>query len=269
MPIDVKSEFSAFVNCPVLWPNDNPAPFTLFEFPKIECGAIHLDQQLPSRFGRRMESYFSSAISSSERYEVLFENLQFVEEGKTLGELDFLLFDKLHQRSVHVELSCKFYLYHPSQKTWVGPNLRDSLPLKLDKLSRQQFPLLQHPFVQRNLSKSELLQDLNSLQQQLHFAAQLFTPFSEKMNIAPYNDKAIAGEWMNKGNLMMHFRESEIYFPPKEEWLLEPEDRIAFTPLQSAVASLDALLKKGISPMVWIRTSAGKYRRYFIVWWQT
>lgn len=64
----------------------------------------------------------------------------------TLGECDYLIFDKTTQALQHWEVAVKFYLglslpTAPESVTWLGPNLKDRLDLKLYHTLNHQLPL--------------------------------------------------------------------------------------------------------------------------------
>lgn len=82
------------------------------------------------------------------------------ERAETIGEFDYLLFAE--GGLLHIELACKFYLFHPhlevnpslpdvariasiaSVYDYVGPNLNDSLGAKMQKILQRQLNLSQH-----------------------------------------------------------------------------------------------------------------------------
>ena len=105
--------------------------------------------QIPSniRLGHLVEKIVSELIKSSANYKVLYENIQVIEDKKTIGEIDFIIEDIITKQLIHMELAYKFYLFDPNISSepinnWIGPNRNDSLKEKLEKLKRKQFPLL-------------------------------------------------------------------------------------------------------------------------------
>jgi uncharacterized protein len=69
-----------------------------------------------------------------------------VRAPNTIGEFDFLWYDG--PLLVHWEFATKFYLYEASARPngyFVGPNLADSLDLKMGKILHRQLALGQHP----------------------------------------------------------------------------------------------------------------------------
>lgn len=72
----------------------------------------------------------------------------FGKHKRTLGEIDFLFHDSLNNQSIHLETAVKFYLADVNQleqlneqKAWVGPNRKDRLDLKINKLFSNQLTL--------------------------------------------------------------------------------------------------------------------------------
>jgi uncharacterized protein len=87
--------------------------------------------------GKRAERFLSHFLKHHPKYQILAENIQIIDQKETIGELDFLI---QHQEKglLHLELACKFYLFNPSasrkEEVWCGPNNRDFLSLKKQKL---------------------------------------------------------------------------------------------------------------------------------------
>ncbi|MCD8530091.1 MAG: DUF1853 family protein, partial [Saccharospirillaceae bacterium] len=79
-------------------------------------------------------------------------NVQIIDQGKTLGELDLLL-DKGGQQW-HLELALKFYLGYGNEQGqhWIGPNRADLLVHKIRHTRDHQLLLRRHPYTQQQLS---------------------------------------------------------------------------------------------------------------------
>lgn len=75
-------------------------------------------------------------------YEILHQSLQIIEEGVTRGEADFIIEDSGGMK-IHLEVACKFYLeYCKNGKVlWLGPDARDSLAKKEEKMLTKQLKL--------------------------------------------------------------------------------------------------------------------------------
>ncbi|VUD48800.1 hypothetical protein TDB9533_01306 [Thalassocella blandensis] len=81
-------------------------------------------------------------------YRLLENNVQIPNKhGKTQGEIDLLL-QHSNGTLVHVEAAVKYYLgfaNDASWQNWIGPNARDRLDIKMDRLLHHQLPLLRNP----------------------------------------------------------------------------------------------------------------------------
>lgn len=118
--------------------DDDPAPLL-----------AALGARLPSRLGlyaERLIVFYLQHMGT-----LVAHNVQ-VRDGphKTIGEFDLLLDDGTGLGLVHWELATKFYLLAPQSDpalpgAFVGPNLADTLGLKLQKILRHQLTLSSHP----------------------------------------------------------------------------------------------------------------------------
>lgn len=101
----------------------------------------------PSPFyplGKYAEALVGIYLNQHSDYQLLAKNIQLIEEKITLGEVDFLLFDKRKKEYIHLEFAIKYYLkVEINDKThFIGPNAKDSLKRKVVKLKEVQLPLL-------------------------------------------------------------------------------------------------------------------------------
>ncbi len=118
---------------------------TLAWFNELDRDCSSLDSLLAKQKDRRLGKYFEILwfywLSHHPRYEVLAHNLQIIIDGETLGEMDFILFDKKNKQVLHWEVAVKFYLGvddTAQMQNWHGPNLRDRLDVKVDHLLHKQ-----------------------------------------------------------------------------------------------------------------------------------
>ncbi|MCV6624272.1 MAG: DUF1853 family protein [Cellvibrionaceae bacterium] len=129
----------------------------------------HVSEQ--RRLGLYAEDLLSAYFSHHESSQILISrNLQIqnpdFNEGRTIGEFDFLTQDRYNKRYLHTEMCCKFYLglaiseanaTEESQTTgsswqhWLGPNCNDRLDIKISKLSSRQLTLSEHPAAKQRL----------------------------------------------------------------------------------------------------------------------
>lgn len=115
-----------------------------------------LDNQKDRRLGKYFETLWFYWFSKNPRYEVLANNLQIIFDGETLGEIDFIVLDKVTGKTVHWEVAVKFYLAVGDtslMSNWHGPNRRDRLDIKFEHLAQRQSMLSKDPRVNEWLLK--------------------------------------------------------------------------------------------------------------------
>ncbi len=214
------------------------------------------------------EAFFKAYLKQSKKFELLTANLQIHGEKETLGELDYLVRNLKSDEVIHIELACKFYLYDvdagfSEEEKWIGPNRKDSLFEKLEKLKLKQFPLLH---------KKETIQKLETLgikipsSQKLCLKAFLFLP--KEINPESFSkniQNCIVGHYMKFTDLTGDTT-ARYAVPSKKEWLL-PESWItewySFSEIKQIIKE-QLKLKK--SPLVYKKTPH-TMERFFIVWW--
>lgn len=227
---------------------------------------------LPSnlRLGHQMEYVFKHLITASSTHDVLLSNL-LIEEGKTrIGELDFILKELNTNSHIHVELAYKFYIINPeiSEPMYrlMGPNRRDMLHTKLDKLKEKQLPLLHH----NSLLPYWQTHDINpvEMQQQCCFKAQLFEPFEEKTSIRPLNGDCISGKWIRFDDFNSKgFSTAAYYIPRKREWVVVPHSVVHWMNHYETLMEVNLRMVKKNAPMLWMKRSTGEIEKLFVVWW--
>jgi hypothetical protein len=184
-----------------------------------------LKEKLPelkknTMLGKRAELFFKKLIESSKEYKVLADGIQVFKDKRTVGELDFIIQHRKSLQVFHTELTYKFYAYDPNIATtaiekWIGPNRKDTLVQKLDKLNTRQFPLLHTKETQQRLKKLGL--PLDGIAQRLVFKAQLFVPENYRADsISRMQQKCHSRQLHAFGNIeKQDFRQFKV-FPPKK-----------------------------------------------------
>ena len=110
-----------------------------------------LESQKDRRLGRYFETLWAFWLEQSPRFEIIEQNLPLRVDGKTLGELDFLVLDKQSGKTLHWEVAVKFYLGVGDthlQANWHGPGKKDRLDLKVEHLLNRQSVICQRSVVQ-------------------------------------------------------------------------------------------------------------------------
>lgn len=219
-------------------------------------------------FGKRMERFMSYQIATKSAWNVNAENVQISENHRTVGELDFILEHIQTKRLLHLELACKFYLYDPEipieTARWIGPNRRDSLDLKLRKLARKQFPLLSNPATQKALVQLNI--DVADMEQALSIKSMLFLPAGSTAQPPGVNPKAIQGNWYRPEELSQ-FKSCLWHLPEKINWAVDPVHCAEWLDYDSFLVQLYRWLDEKRSPMCWLKTPEGTFKKLFVVWW--
>ncbi len=116
-------------------------------------------QQIQRQRFRKLGPYFEALIGGWLQHHPAYELLaqgQPIHEGKrTLGEVDFLYWEKATGQLIHLEVAVKFYLSRTGRADWddwVGPNPIDRLARKWPRMQQHQATLLRQPAGQAWLS---------------------------------------------------------------------------------------------------------------------
>ncbi|NJW53272.1 DUF1853 family protein [Salinimicrobium oceani] len=251
---------------------------TLFEYPLLRTFIPEvLDNKVLSPpgatvLGKRMEHFFACYLSSFTSEEILLQNQQIIHHKRTLGELDFLLKNSVSEEISHVELIYKFYLFDPATGTseldhFIGPNKRDSLNRKLERLQKWQFPMLfQEP-------TRDLLRELHiapeEVVQKMCFKAAVFLPKQfEKISFQKIHPAAVAGFWIHASDFnATTYANNKFFCPRKKYWPVLPTRKISWNSFDEIVNIITPLLNKQYAPLLWMKTPEGDLERFFVVWW--
>ena len=131
--------------------------------------------------GSYVERLWRHYIESSPRYRLLAHNLQVYDQGKTLGEFDFIVRDETTGITVHQEIAVKFYLGLPcpeqTQCLWFGPNNVDRLDKKAAHLTNKQLRLFEKAQARETLEKL----GINKLTSECILRGRLFLPWADEI----------------------------------------------------------------------------------------
>lgn len=123
----------------------------------LDADPAPLDAALGNRFYSRLGLYAEKlmAFYFAQQGTLAAHGLQ-VRDGKngTIGEFDFLLREEVGASVRHIEFATKFYLLDgdPDRGNYnrlIGPNLADTLGLKMRKIFNAQLQLARHPAAQQ------------------------------------------------------------------------------------------------------------------------
>ncbi|GLQ71895.1 hypothetical protein GCM10007932_12550 [Vibrio penaeicida] len=121
---------------------------SLFNLNAPVCGNSPFSQNIPvsmngysgnQRLGFVYQYACRCLFQANSQYRLLEEEIQLQQDGRTLGAIDFILENHDNQTIEHWEVAIKFYLLHNT--LWYGPNAKDRLDLKLDRMLSHQLKM--------------------------------------------------------------------------------------------------------------------------------
>ncbi|MCH2193148.1 DUF1853 family protein [Kordia sp.] len=239
----------------------NLSVLKLKKFPEIE---------LPNnrRLGHLVEIIVSELIKASENYTILHENLQIIQNKNTIGELDFIIKNLETQEIIHLELAYKFYLFDPTLSSnvkhcWIGPNRKDALHEKLEKLQQKQFPLLYHEITKSHLPNIHI----KNITQKLCILAYLFVPYQYKVQLHNDYQEAVKGYYMDFEMFkQLDHPEKNYYIPTKKEWGINPATHTNWFDFLTTEKTILENLSAKHSLLCW-QKQGSSFENFFIVWW--
>ena len=198
--------------------------------------------------------------------------MQIQGETETLGELDYIVFDTETENTIHIELAGKFYLFDESlagntEAKWIGPNRKDTLEFKLNKLQKKQFPLL---YASETIAKLKSLgiENISEIEQKLCLKASLYIPKNfQKYRLSQNYLDCVEGFWIYAKDFFSEEKSATYAIPNKKEWLLPFSEIKNWYSFSEAEEIIKKQLSEKISPLVYKKTQTG-FEKFFVVWWQ-
>lgn len=269
MDLKTKQRYLDCLSTPPLWTGSGVSPFQQIELPlppePLE-EPVHFQE---GRLGKLVEAFIFQALKKVRSVSWITDTVQIQKDKRTFGEIDALYVQE--GCTVHLEVAYKFFLYDTRKAYqqplahWIGPNRKDSLVQKLEKLHRKQFPLLHRELTVKYLEQFGIVPA--NVEQKLCFKAQLFLPYQvREMAIEPLNSDCIAGIYFTFSE-MPAFRDCTFYIPKKLDWLLTPTPNANWLDYTAAKALIKGEMDSKRSPMVWINQKGGQIIKSFIVFW--
>ena len=261
--------FNGYQGTPLLW--QDKMVFDMEQYvPEPTSKAFFKDKEFNSiRLGNLVEKFVSFQIQNLSNTEIIAENLQINKEKKTIGEIDLLFL--LEQQPIHLEIIYKFYLFdsiadpNDSLGHWIGPNRKDNLIYKLNKLKNRQLPLLFKPEAISAIKSLGI--DVAEIKQLTCFKAQLFVPYkSNEAKFSPLNDQCVTGKYFNY-NLIEGLKDYQFYIPSRLEWLCKPRINVKWLSFDIANAEILKFINENRSPLIWAKQENNSLQKYFITWW--
>lgn len=263
----LQKRYKGFLSTPCLWHGNSVHGLEQFEIPsysqKID---ISIDDNL--RLGKYVERLVGVQLRQQNSISVLAENIQIQDRNITLGEFDCLLLKD--GKPIHLEIIYKFYLYDASVGTseidhFIGPNRKDSLIEKLNKLKTKQLPLLYSEACKPYLENLNLKAE--AIAQHVYFKAQLFLPFShQNLKLKLLNTDCVAGFYLNQ-NQLHEFKDCKFFVPIKKDWLLIPHSNVDWLNHLQFSAIAKNYTKRRYAALFWLKLKTGIIKKVFLVWW--
>lgn len=241
-----------------------------YHFPKVNDIELEIKRSPKQRLGHFAEELFVGLLKEQlAPNEQLLTNLQIIDHKITLGELDVLI---VGEQLTHIEFCYKVYLMDPALSEdkfncWIGPNRRDSLSQKVEKLKLKQLPLLFNEHTTSLLQNT--VQNYNELTklQQVAFMAQLYVPYSDYIakNICNYGQPD--GFYIYFAELDQ-FPDAEWYVPAsKLDWILHLHSNVDWMDQNALKVALHKHYSRDSNPLCWMKTPNGELFKCFVVNW--
>lgn len=270
-PLLHNRSYQGFAASHLLWEG------TLFELkqydalPELPYGTALRDIPTQLRLGHQIEFIYGQYLSHSPQHDVLAEAIQIIDNKKTLGELDFIIRDRIHQSITHIELAYKYYLIDnvgaDFYTSLIGPNRRDSFLEKVAKIKNKQHPLLHTEACQSYLAELNL--DANDIDQRVVFYAHLFAPYGKEISVPEEISRScIVGTWMSMNDFKeLEMTKNKYCIVPKRSWYHIPHVEVSWSSYGEISVALETFMHTASSPLLWVRNEDGQLSRLFVTYW--
>jgi hypothetical protein len=263
---NLQLHFSGFYNTPHLFKND---VFGMQTYLTVNTKTPVFNKLITKnyRLGQLVERFVSNELIQDSNIKILSENHQVTKDKITLGELDAII--SKNNKPIHLEIQFKFYLYDASLGQMdidccIGPNRKDSLVEKLNKLKQKQLPILYKKETKPLLDSLSL--KAKNITQQIYFKAQLFLPYGEDISFINLNQNCVYGFYFNYNDLNT-FKDCKFYLPKKTDWLLDVSTNVNWSSLNIIKQELDVFYTEKYSPLIWLKFPNGEISKCFVVFW--
>jgi hypothetical protein len=267
-----KTQFLGYLNTPSLFEKLNGLnqfELDIEETNKFDFTKLNISDNLP--LGKRIERFFEFYINQSQNYELIKSNIQIIHDKKTLGELDFLIFDKKQRKYMHIEHIYKYYLYDLSFineiDRFIGPNRDDSFAQKLTKLKEKQLPLLYKDETKNYFDDI----DTDAFEQKVCFKGNIYVPINLLGKEIPIiNNSCIQGFYISYIEFIeqKYFKEFEYFLPPRSDWVSDCRLNKTWKSFDEVIDEIELFLQHKKSTLIWLKNEKeNKIQSFFITWW--
>lgn len=261
-------QYQGFLDTDFLWKSNSLNGLQQFEISETKTSVFTLQNHQNLRLGKWVERFVSFQLKEDSSIDILAENIQIQNKKITVGELDCILLQ--NNTPIHLEIVYKFYLYDNSVgnseiEHWIGPNRKDSLIEKIDKLTQKQLPLLHNKHTAPYLSNINL--SPLDIVQQVYFKAQLFVPYKDLgKTYSVININCIKGFYISFKELEQ-FSNAKFYMPTKHNWLVTPHTNINWYSYDNFILKIESYIQEKHAPLCWMKHKNGELSKLFVVWW--
>lgn len=269
---NLEAQFLGFLDTPSLFEKfDGLEQFELKkeELENLDFSSLNIPDKIP--LGKRIEHFFTFYIQNSKNYELVKSNIQVINNKETLGEIDFIVFDKRDEKYIHIEHIYKYYLYDESFENeidrFIGPNRDDSFAKKLTKLKEKQLPLLYKNETQKYLEDL----DKKEFSQKVCFKGNIYVPMHLLGKDIPIvNNSCIKGFYVSHKEFLgqKQFREYEYFLPQRFDWVCDSKINKTWKSFDEVISEIDFVLNYKKSTLVWLKNKKeDKIQSFFVTWW--
>ncbi|MDC0006679.1 DUF1853 family protein [Winogradskyella sp.] len=270
MDLNTILRYKGCLNTPALWKDNSVEGLNQLDLVNnIDENNDYTRLFTNKRLGKLVEEFIGYQISKNTNVSWIVSNLQIQNEKITVGELDALFYK--HKKPIHLEIIYKFYLYdnkiskNDELKNWIGPNRKDALVYKLDKLLKKQLPLLYNTKTKLYLDNLNL--KANEIKQEVCFKAQLFLPYEiPKFNSNLINRDCVMGFYISIKKLNI-FEAYNFHIPNKLDWLITPHLDVKWLNFKDAKAEINKHINQNQSPLCWLNYKNKVLEKCFVTWW--
>ena len=261
--------YIGYSKTPLLWNAGQINQLKQFDIELNEVNKPSIDINDSIRLGKLVEHFVFIQLQQNKSISIIVKNLQIIQDKITIGEIDCLI--QYLNKYIHLEIVYKFYLYDQNIDTgeldhWIGPNKKDSLVFKLNKLKNKQLPLLHHFKTKELFHKIDL--NTEFISSMVFFKAQLFVP-KELINnrFKHINNQCIVGYYIGMAEYKS-LCNCEFYMPSKLDWLIEPHKKVNWMSQINFTPYIEAEINQSRSPLCWMKDEKNILKKIFIVFWK-
>ena len=154
------------------------------------------------RLGFYFERLYRILLEDLLGWDIILQNRQIQSNGRTIGELDFVVHNRTDDRIEHHEIAIKYYLGVPEPNgntLWYGPNARDRLDLKTDRMLRQQSQRTQLPEARTLLDEAGITEPVTP---RIFMPGYLFYPADQEVATPHYVPAShLRGRWRYRSQI--------------------------------------------------------------------